>query len=920
MTKSKRLVLTIVLLCFVAMIALTACTVDPVLTVTFDSTHTVYDGDTLDSLKPYFTVKYTDEKGHETQVADYTLAGTLTKGVCVVLVSYKGLERTVLITVQAASVSTYTVTFKAEDAIVATLTFTTDNKTITEPQVPAKTGYVGMWEDYELSNSDITVNAVYTAKNYELKLDYSGADGNNTQQTVTVTYNQNVGTLPTPTKTDFKFIGWYLGEEEITADTVWTTDSDSQLTLVAQWERDKGSFDNPYTVDEAVERTNMLASGQHSDEPVYVIGMVSTDSSMGIEGDLLFYITDENQYTELYIYYASCNLIGVDSVKVGDIVVIYGYLCNYNGNTPEMKKNNNLKPQIIYVFDSGAIVPEKGTLDNPYTVSEAIELIDELALGAKSDNIVYIEGIVSGNINKSTIYDSQFRFDLQDSVSGETMHVYYALSYLSSTVLVGDKVVVSGYLYKYSTGNGFTPEITYKDSIYECWIEYLERDEQPLRIEIYSYDNYVEAGDYVWIAVDTYPYQYAYDVELYIKQGEEYGYIDGNYFYGIKAGECVIVGRIGDLESNELVISVYDRQTVEYNITLSVDETIILVGDSISLRYTVSPYYNTVQFNILSGSECVTNAGSWVYAFQKGTVEIQACIGDSVSNTIVLIIFDPVDDPYTNVTSNWFHNYNYNPATSLEDSYWRTQHNLMSGAIDDQDQAPTIASNQPKLDNKYVRNSATYYIDNGNTWEVVDSSGNVVNKIYKCGAYVTLEDVAAYVYAFGDVPANYIESNSTGELKKSSWGKYLRLNHNYFSGNTSSYPYEPALPRISGIGNGDLRYYEIDIGTTGTDCDPNYDSVIYNDGNKITRGAARIVYSRYYRNGNGNGEHIDDLEERYVFYTYNHYNDFQEYLNYRGGWGEMFGNITGGGQISSRYDYNPTPYVDVVRRNFFELF
>jgi hypothetical protein len=26
----------------------------------------------------------------------------------------------------------------------------------------------------------------------------------------------------------------------------------------------------------------------------------------------------------------------------------------------------------------------------------------------------------------------------------------------------------------------------------------------------------------------------------------------------------------------------------------------------------------------------------------------------------------------------------------------------------------------------------------------------------------------------------------------------------------------------------------------------------------------------------------------------------------------MFGNITGGGTISSKYDYNPTPYVPVV--------
>lgn len=26
----------------------------------------------------------------------------------------------------------------------------------------------------------------------------------------------------------------------------------------------------------------------------------------------------------------------------------------------------------------------------------------------------------------------------------------------------------------------------------------------------------------------------------------------------------------------------------------------------------------------------------------------------------------------------------------------------------------------------------------------------------------------------------------------------------------------------------------------------------------------------------------------------------------------MFGNITGGGKLSSKYDYNPTPYVPVI--------
>lgn len=122
------------------------------------------------------------------------------------------------------------------------------------------------------------------------------------------------------------------------------------------------------------------------------------------------------------------------------------------------------------------------------------------------------------------------------------------------------------------------------------------------------------------------------------------------------------------------------------------------------------------------------------------------------------------------------------------------------------------------------------------------------------------------------------------------------------------------LPRIFGCG-GDLIYYEMDIGTTGTDCDPDYPCEIYNNGYSITRGAARIVYSHSDLNGNK----IIDLDERYVFYTYNHYNDFQEYLNYYGGWGEMFGNITGGGTISSKYDCNPTDYVTVVHDSLKEV-
>ena len=291
----------------------------------------------------------------------------------------------------------------------------------------------------------------------------------------------------------------------------------------------------------------------------------------------------------------------------------------------------------------------------------------------------------------------------------------------------------------------------------------------------------------------------------------------------------------------------------------------------------------------------------------------------TTSTSKITYIFDPdVDvnekpekDPYENINKDEFYA-NYSPANSYWDAYYRTKHNLMSGSIDEQNQEPTIADNQPKENGLFIKNSSTLYSSDGNIYYVIDDEGNVVNKIYKGGAYVTLEEVAAYVFAFGDVPANY-STNKNEKPSTNPWGKYLRVNNTQFSGSTTKYPYEPELPNISGCG-GDLKYYEIDIGTTGTDCDPKYTPSIYNNGSKIVRGAARIVYSRYDKNG----DKIIDIDEKFVFYTYNHYNDFQEYLNYEGGWGEMFGNITGGGTISSKYDYNPTPYVAVVRKNLYK--
>ncbi len=432
-----------------------------------------------------------------------------------------------------------------------------------------------------------------------------------------------------------------------------------------------------------------------------------------------------------------------------------------------------------------------------------------------------------------------------------------------------------------------------------------------------------EVGQSVPLTVATEPSGYESSATVSVAEGD-CGYVEENVFHATRVGECTLVASASvngtEYVSNALTLTVEEAIDEEVTVTLVAAKTYIEYSDNTYVVASVQPsaYENMLKFEITDGEDVAELIGTSatqrsVYPLAEGSVTIVARVGAYVSQPVTVQIFR--DDPYANTGASGFYN-NYRPATDLEDSYWRTKHNLMSGSIDDQDQEPTLAAERPKQGNLFVRNVDENYADNGNSYNVVDFRGNVVNTVYKCGAYVSLEEVAAYVYAFGDVPANYIASNKTSsnEVKSAlnQWGKYLRLNHNKFSGNISRYPFEPVLPNISGCG-GSYDYYEIDIGTTGTDCDPSFPIAPYNNGSSIIRGAARIVYARY------EGNVLLTPTQRYVFYTYNHYNDFQEYLNYQGGWGEMFGNITGGGTISSEDDYNPTPYVQVSRKSFSEM-
>ncbi|MCR5112772.1 MAG: hypothetical protein K6A63_02420 [Acholeplasmatales bacterium] len=248
-------------------------------------------------------------------------------------------------------------------------------------------------------------------------------------------------------------------------------------------------------------------------------------------------------------------------------------------------------------------------------------------------------------------------------------------------------------------------------------------------------------------------------------------------------------------------------------------------------------------------------------------------------------------DPYENVDSASFYS-DYSIATTYEDAYYRSAHYLLSGHIDSY-YLPT--SNTKYSDSTAIRcQTGTYILDyDGNYVGYFVNSSNPYIVFYG-GAYISLEDVAAYLLAFGEVPVNSNYSTSTTDRSKalSEWGQYGRVNIADFSGDNTTYPYEPVLTDISGCG-GSTQYTESDYGSSGGFDVGGSTVSAYTDGKYIARGTCRFVFV------NMKNDNLYDINKRHVFYTYNHYNDFNEYLNYENGWSNRFGNETAGNAYCS---------------------
>lgn len=189
-------------------------------------------------------------------------------------------------------------------------------------------------------------------------------------------------------------------------------------------EEGDGTKEKPYSASQANEVASALEKDAFSDAPVYVEGIVVSfkDAANTIEkyGSLSVYISDDGTETNKFYVYALKGVNGAaftstDDLKVGDKVVVYGYLQNFKGNTPEMTMQkvdgSYVNPQLVSV--NGGTIPEPTPGEKPEL--KKVTIADFLAASVSTKDWYELTGTIINIAN--TTYGN---FTLKD----ETGEVY----------------------------------------------------------------------------------------------------------------------------------------------------------------------------------------------------------------------------------------------------------------------------------------------------------------------------------------------------------------------------------------------------------------------------------------------------------------------------------------------------------------
>lgn len=226
----------------------------------------------------------------------------------------------------------------------------------------------------------------------------------------------------------------------------------------------EGTLESPYNVAKAL---SLISSGANDpDAEVYIKGKVSQIDGLNPQySSLTYYISDDGSTTGQLQVYGGLYLNGEgftseDQLKVGDEVVIRGKLTKHY-DTPEVGTNSVL----ISINGQGGTVAGDGTEANPYSASQALDLIKSEQFD--KDSKYYVKGIISKVEKFDDRHNSITYYISDDGSSTNELQIYSGKSFNGgdfssiNDLKVGDEVVVLG---EFKLFNG-TPEVNMNSEI-----------------------------------------------------------------------------------------------------------------------------------------------------------------------------------------------------------------------------------------------------------------------------------------------------------------------------------------------------------------------------------------------------------------------------------------------------------------------
>ena len=241
-----------------------------------------------------------------------------------------------------------------------------------------------------------------------------------------------------------------------------------------------GSKDAPKSVTEALAAINAMEDGATSTEFWYVKGKVvkvtTNQASFDQYKNLNYLISEDGTESNTITVYAGNGLdntqfSGIDALKQGDEVVVYGHIQKYVKNdkmTPEIAKGNYLVKYTAGGNGGGNTGDAVGTKDNPKTVAEALAAVDALANGATTEQFWFVKGKVKQVITAADKISQYKNIDYLITDDGNNEIKVFRGKNLDNTdftsadqLQVGDEVVVYGQLMKYedTKNSKIVPEI-----------------------------------------------------------------------------------------------------------------------------------------------------------------------------------------------------------------------------------------------------------------------------------------------------------------------------------------------------------------------------------------------------------------------------------------------------------------------------